>query len=130
MKTRKNKAVICYMMLYFMLLPCAYASPKENLVDEKINKYCDFQGISKDRKKDFSMLEEELDDTPNFKVMRKHLAFFVRIPKQTVDACPALREYLLELVEYINSPANINNKKISENTREIINYILQNELTN
>lgn len=112
-----------------MLLPCTYASLKENLVDENINKYCDFQGISKNREKDFSMLEEESDNTPNFKAMRKHLAIFVRIPKKTIDACPKLRKYLLELVEYINSPVNINNKKISENTREIINYISQNKLT-
>lgn len=127
MKVCKKKVVIYCLsvVLYSMLFSCGYAFHNEAPVDKEIKEYCNFEGISKDRIKDFSMLEEEANDTPNFKAMRKHLSVFIRIPKEIINNCPVLKGYLLELIEYVNSPANINNEKITENTKGIISYISQ-----
>ena len=126
-KIYKNGLIRCclFVMLYLMLISYGYALHSEAPVDKEIKRYCNFAGISKNREKDFAMLKEEADDTPNFKTMRRHLSIFVRIPKEIIDNCPALKNYLLELIVYVNSPTNIDDKTITKNTRKIIQYISQ-----
>lgn len=127
---KKEFNFVCLIAVFsFTLSPYGYALQEGGFFDKEINYYCNFGGIlaKENREKEFSMLEEERFDTPNFKMMRKILSDFVGISKSAISNCPTLRNYLADLVTYV-TVTNANNEKITENTREIINYIAQEKL--
>lgn len=84
-----------------MFIACGYAQ-NDISTENDMKTYCDFKGILKDKTRwveEFKMLEEPRDH-PNFKAMSDMLSIFIMLSKDAVKKCPALEEYLTELVNY------------------------------
>jgi hypothetical protein len=120
MKVYVNKSIGCLFVLCFILIPCGYASHDKSPATEMRQKYCNFNGILKDKirwAEEFKMLEDP-SDYPTFEVMSDMLSVFMTMPKSLIKECPSLENYLSELVKY-----HANNKKIKKEVSRAIEYI-------
>ncbi|MBU0744033.1 MAG: hypothetical protein KKE11_01490, partial [Gammaproteobacteria bacterium] len=125
----KRNLLICILLLFYSIVsPLTYGRTRESLLKPMWQNYCIFEGMLESREneqvgdrwhKEFDMLKE--NNTPNFLAMQNILADLVIVPKEEVLKCPKLQNYLSELVNYTESNANYD--KISDNIRQVIDYI-------